>query len=118
MNKKSVSKQKTKFSKTSDSISEESTESSLNLIRLIIQRFELNDPSYPNYYIVGFKLVCDLNQRESYLETEIKLDDCKDKSDNEICFIAYKNLESKIELVKKELLLKKFIVGSEFVPPK
>lgn len=89
----------------------------LNLIRYIVQRFELNDSTNPSYYIVGFKLVCDINQREHYLETQIDFQSCDGKSDNEICTMAYLELKSKVELVKVELLKKKFIIGSEFVPP-
>ena len=89
-----------------------------NLIRYMVQRFKLNDPTSPTYYMIGFKLVCDLNQRDCYVETQLDYKDCKDKSDNEICVIAYNKLKSKITEVSKELLLKKFIVGSEFVPPR
>lgn len=89
----------------------------LNLIRFIVQRFELNDSTNPSFYIIGFKLICDINQREHYLETKINLQLCDGKSDNEICTMAYSDLKPKIELTKLELLKKKFIVGSEFVPP-
>ena len=89
-----------------------------NSIRHIIQRFELNDPTSPSYYIIGFKLVCDLNQRDCYVETQLPYNDCMDKSDNEICVLAYNKLRSKIDVVSKDLQQKKFIVGSEFVPPR
>lgn len=101
--------------KTEKKVTEE--EISLNLIRFIIQRFELNDPSNPSYYIVGFKLVCDINQREQYLETQLDFKLCNGKSDNEICTIAYSELKPKIDQVKVELVKKRFIIGSEFVPP-
>lgn len=87
------------------------------LIRYIVQRFELNDPTSPTYYMIGFKLVCDMNQRDCYVETQLDYQSCKDKSDNEICVMAYNKLKPKIAEVSKDLLLKKFIVGSEFVPP-
>lgn len=86
-------------------------------MRYIIQRFELNDPMNPAYYIIGFKLICDVNQREQYLETKIDTGLCENKSDNEICMMAFSNLKPKIELAKTELLTKKFIIGSEFVLP-
>lgn len=89
----------------------------INLIRFIVQRFELNDSTNPNYYIVGFKLLCDINQRDNYLETQVDFKSCEGKSDNEICTMAYMDLKPKIELAKNDLLKKKFIIGSEFVPP-
>jgi predicted RNase H-like nuclease len=88
-----------------------------NQIRLIVQRFELNDSTNPSFYIVGFKIISDINQRESYLETQVDFKESVDKSDNEICTIAYSQLKQKIDCVKTDLLRKKFIVGSEFVPP-
>lgn len=90
---------------------------SSNSIRYIIHRFELNDKNSPTYYIVGFMLVCDLNQRESYVEATIDYNECVDKSDNEICSLAYNKIKSRIDEVSRDLLHKKFIVGSEFVPP-
>jgi len=92
-------------------------ESFSNLVRFIIQRFELNDSTKPSYYIVGFKLVCDINQREQYLETHVDFKSGDGKSENEICTIAYSDLKPKIESAILNLLEKKFIVGSEFVPP-
>jgi hypothetical protein len=89
-----------------------------NSIRYIIHRFELNNSILPTYYIVGFKILCELNQREVYIETMVDYLDCKDKSDNEICLLAYNQLKNKIDDVSKELLSKKFILGSEFIPPK
>lgn len=89
-----------------------------NLVRYIVQRFELNDPTTPTYYMIGFKLVCDINQRDCYVETQIDYELCRDKSDNEICVMAYNKLKQKIDEVSKELQQKKFIVGSEFVPPR
>lgn len=88
-----------------------------NLIKYIIYRFEPNDLTSPTYYIVGFKIVCDLNQRESYVETTVSIEECKNKSDNEICLIAYNKMKTRIEEVSIELSSKKFIIGSEFVPP-
>lgn len=88
-----------------------------NLIRYIIQRFELNDVISPSYYIIGFKIVCDVNQRDIYIETELEYSQCVDKSDNEICVLAYNKLRNKISNISKELLQKKFIIGSEFIPP-
>lgn len=89
-----------------------------NLIRFIIQRFELNDFDNPTFYIVGFKITCDLNQRDSYIETQIDYTECIDKSDNEICELAYYKMKDRITEISKNLLQKKFILGSEFVPPK
>ncbi len=89
-----------------------------NSIRYIINRFELNDPTTPSYYMVGFKLVCDLNQREHYVETVVGYSECLNKSDNEICELAYTQLKPKIDEISNDLLKKRFIVGSEFVPPK
>jgi hypothetical protein len=109
MNKKKVTNKKTEKAVVE--------ELPLNLIRFIVQRFELNDPTNPSYYIIGFKLICDMNQRESYLETQLDFKLCNGKSDNEICTIAYTELQPKIEQAKVELLKKKFIIGSEFVPP-
>lgn len=111
MNKKKVTKKNTEKQKVIEE------EIPLSLIRFIIQRFELNDPTNPSYYIVGFKLICDMNQREQYLETQIDFQLCNGKSDNEVCTMAYKNLKQKIEEAKIELVKKRFIVGSEFVPP-
>ncbi len=88
-----------------------------NFIKYIIQRFEINDSANPSYYIVGFKIVCDINQRDFYVETQIDYKDCKDKSDNEICVLAYNKLKPKIDEISEELVKKKFIIGSEFVPP-
>ena len=89
----------------------------LNLIRYIIHRFEPNDLTSPTYYIIGFKVICDLNQRETYVETTVPAGECIDKSDNEICLLAYNKLKDKINEVARELSSKKFIVGSEFIPP-
>lgn len=104
--------------KQSVKIMEPSSLESSNSIRYIIQRFELNDSNSPCYYIVGFKLICDLNGRDCNVETKLDYNDCINKSDNEICVMAYNKLKPKIDSVSKELLLKKFILGSEFVPPK
>lgn len=89
----------------------------LNSVRYIIQRFELNDSNSPSYTIVGFKIVCDLNQREQYIETTIPYSECVNKSDNEVCGMAYTKLKGKINSVSNDLVSKKFIIGSEFVPP-
>ena len=92
-------------------------ENSLNLVRFIVQTFEINDSAKPSCYIVGFKLICDINQREQYLETQLDFKLCDGKSDNEICTLAYSNLKPKLDQIKTELFNTKFIVGSEFVPP-
>ena len=111
MNKKKVTRKK-------EVVLEKKTEKSpVILVRYIIHRFELNDTVSPSYYTVGFKVVCDINQRESYIETPVDYKDCSGKSDNEICSIAYEKLKNKIVELESELLKKKFIVGSEFVPP-
>lgn len=88
-----------------------------NLIRLIVSRFELNDLTNPSFYIIGFKLICDLNQRDCMVETTIPYQNCVDKTDNEICLMGYKRLIGEVEEKSKELLSKKYIIGSEFVPP-
>lgn len=116
MNKKKVTKKKS-VTKTNQTKTQETIKSP-ELVRYIVQRFELNDPTLPAYYIIGFKLICDLNQRDYYVETQLLYNDCVNKSDNEICVMAYNKLKSKISEVSRDLLLKKFIIGSEFVPPK
>jgi hypothetical protein len=88
-----------------------------NVVRIIVQRFELNDSENPAFYIVGFRLVCDLNKREKYFETVVDYSLCLEKEDTEICNMAYKNLKTKIESARDELILGRFIVGTEFVPP-
>ena len=87
-------------------------------IKYIIQRFELNDSITPTFYIVGFKLQCEINQREVYVETMVNYAECINKSDNEIAALAYNQLKSKIDEASVELLKKKYIIGSEFIPSK
>jgi hypothetical protein len=89
----------------------------LSSVRYIIQRFELNDPISPTYYIIGFKLICDMNQRESYIEACINYADCVDKSDNEICLTAYSGMRHRLLPVVSDLTKKRFLLGSEFIPP-
>jgi hypothetical protein len=89
----------------------------LSSVRYIIQRFELNDPISPTYYIIGFKLICDMNQRESYIEDCINYADCVDKSDNEICLTAYSGMRHRLLPVVSDLTKKRFLLGSEFIPP-
>jgi hypothetical protein len=90
----------------------------LDCVKFIIHRFELNDPFSPSYYIVGFKIVCDQNQRESFIETTIGITEVEGKSDDEICLVAYDKLKHKVIDSSKELLKKKYIIGSEFIPPR
>lgn len=86
-------------------------------IRFLIQRFEINNNDNPEYYIVAFNIICDLNSREQYIETTIPIGEVIEKSDNEICELAFNKLKSKIKKIINELENKKFIVGSEFIPP-
>jgi hypothetical protein len=95
-----------------------SNQQSYESIRYIIQRFEVNDVNNPSYYIIGFKLMSDLNQQEYYVETQIDYQQCFGKLDNEICLLAYNILKPKFDVLKEQIVKKKFIVGSEFVPPK
>lgn len=106
MNKKKVTNQK--YAKLNNE---------LDFVKFIIHRFEVNDPIVPSYYIIGFKLVCGINQREQYIETIVDYKECENKSDNQICLLAYNKLKDRIDEISTELVKNKFIVGSEFVPP-
>jgi len=88
-----------------------------NSVKLLIYRYEKNDIIDPTYYIIGFKILCELNNSEAYVETTIDNADCIDKNENEICLLAYNKLKSIIILKSNELENKNFLIGSEFIPP-
>lgn len=86
-------------------------------VRLIVRRLELNNPVEPSCYIVGFQVISEINRCEKYLETNVPFAECENKSDNEICTMAYKHLKSRIEMAREEIAKHKHIIGAEFVPP-
>jgi len=70
----------------------------------------------PTRRVVGIQLECDENERKEYVETVIPLEECNDKSEYEICKIAYKNLKVQLDKLKESIESYAPMLGSEFVP--
>jgi hypothetical protein len=84
-------------------------------VKMTIMRYELaGDPI--DRRIVGFTLTNTETDKTDYIEIEVPLSKCKNKSDYEICNIAYKLEKENILKIKRKLMSKSAIIGYEFVP--
>lgn len=87
----------------------------MNNIKYTIHRFELyGNP--PSSKIVGFLITNTDTQKTEYTETLISLKECENKTDSEVCGMAYDSLKPQIELLVESLTVHSKIIGSEFVP--
>ena len=85
-------------------------------IKYKITRFELNgDP--PDEYIVGFYMKNEENQKHSYVESMIPFVSGENKTDGEICNIAFSASYDYITGVSGRLESVATVVGAEFLPP-
>lgn len=85
--------------------------------RLIISRFELYPKENPRNYIVGFKIICDTNAKEGYVESTVALEDITDQSDHDICVLGYRNAKDKIQATMTKLESITPVLGAEFIIP-
>ena len=85
-----------------------------NNIKIIINRYELfSDPSKGR--IVGFLIKNADSDKSEYIESVVSADQ-SDKTENEICKIAYVQIKEQIESISKILSESSSVVGSEFIP--
>lgn len=86
-----------------------------NNIKLTISRFEFTDQPKIGK-LVGF-LVSDFNSSNvTYVETFLAFEDIQNLDDKEICGVAYKKLETRINQIAENYAKSSVIIGSEFVP--
>jgi hypothetical protein len=83
--------------------------------KIIISRFELID-NPPTGKVVGFTIKNLDNEFSDYTETIMSIAECVDKTDNEICQLAYLKIKLQIENIINKLNTRSTILGSEFVP--
>jgi hypothetical protein len=85
-----------------------------NNIKIIINRYELfPDPSKGR--IVGFLIKNTDTDKAEYIESVVSTD-LSNKTENEICKIAYDQIKEQIESISKRLSESSSVVGSEFIP--
>lgn len=85
--------------------------------RLIIARYELYPKEAPNRYLVGFRLMCDINGRENYHEVGVPVAEADGKNEHEVCVIAYNKSKDNLQKMIAAMEAISPIIGSEFIPP-
>ena len=81
--------------------------------RYIVKRFEKSSTGIIIAFTVSTK-----TGASKYFETSVSSEDCLEKSDNEICCVAYYQLKAKIEEGMLEFKEEApTVLGADFIPP-
>jgi hypothetical protein len=83
---------------------------------VIITRHELYPADDPIGYCVGFSCVLE-NGRQFYIDDVVPLEDCKEKTEDEIAQLVWTRLKGRIDQLVSVLGSKSPIVGQSFTPP-
>lgn len=81
-------------------------------IKYIIHRYDY-DAEIPTRRIVGFKVVNPISNQSEYFETQIPIEEVKNKEDQEVLDMAFERLKDQISQFKKKTIS---LVGKEFLP--
>lgn len=82
--------------------------------RIFVARFELRSNTD---WLVGFELKSDLAGKKSTVDVIVPSASAKEKTDYEICALAYDMLKQRIKYEKALFETTPTVIGTEFVPP-
>jgi len=82
--------------------------------QITIAKMQLHPANEPTCYAVGFSVK--VKGRSFYRDTAVPLDQCTDKTEEEICDLAYEQLRDGIESAITVRDAKGEIVGEKYTP--
>tara|TARA_Y100000361_G_C10851976_1_gene184843 strand:- start:40 stop:309 length:270 start_codon:yes stop_codon:yes gene_type:complete len=85
-------------------------------IKYKITRYDLHG-NPPDEYIVGFALTNTTNNQNGYVESRVPIISGKNKTEAEICNIAFSGSYNEITGASGILVESATVIGAEFVPP-
>jgi len=85
--------------------------------RFVIGRFELYPKDNPVQYLVGFKIICDENGRESYVEIGLPLEAAQGLSEHDVCIAAWNHGKTQLTEEVKRIEAIPSVLGADFIPP-
>jgi len=84
-------------------------------VEIKIARYELYPTDEPTSFCVGFQV--SVNSRSMYQDTQVSLENAKDKTEDEIVSIAFVQIEESISAWIENAKSKPSVLGTTFTPP-
>lgn len=85
--------------------------------RFLIGRYELYPKDNPVQYLVGFKIICDFNAREGYVEVGLPLEAAQGLTEHEVCEAAWRHGKAQLQEEIQRLESIPSVLGADFIPP-